>query len=156
MNGSTLWRAWLQGLRQSQRCSAFQGRALEREVCGRSTLVVIRPKGLTVCLAQPKELKVPQGWVNHCQMIPRANGLAVSGTHVTNGQTVGRLVRLRGLKPSPANLRFLGWARQTARPLALNSLRLALASINFSEGRFQQNDLKTDSAVLRRSDMGVN
>ena len=42
-----------------------------------TTLVVHRPKGLAVFLAQPKDLKVPQDWVDHCQMTPRANGLVV-------------------------------------------------------------------------------
>ena len=65
-----------------------------------TTLVVYRPKGLTVFLAQPKELKVPQGWVDHCQMIPRANGLTVRRTSVTNGQTLGPLARERGRNPA--------------------------------------------------------
>ena len=40
-----------------------------------ATSVVHRPKRLAVSLAQPKELKVSQGLVDHCQMISRANGL---------------------------------------------------------------------------------
>ena len=65
-----------------------------------TTLVVHRPKGLAVCLAQPKELKVPQGWVDHCQMILRANGLTVRPTIATNGQPFGPRVRERGLNPA--------------------------------------------------------
>ena len=55
---------------------------VERNYCLKSggAAAVHRPKGLTVFLAQPKELKVPQGWVHHCQMIPRANGLSVRRT----------------------------------------------------------------------------
>ena len=64
-----------------------------------TTLVVHRPKGLAVFLAQPKELKVPQGWVDHCQTILRANGLTVRRTSVTNGQALGPLVQ-RGLNPA--------------------------------------------------------
>ena len=65
-----------------------------------TTLVAHRPKGLTVCLAQPKELKVPQGWVDHCQMIPRANGLTVRRTSETNGQAVGPHVGERKRNPA--------------------------------------------------------
>ena len=65
-----------------------------------TTLVVHRPMRLTVFLAQPKELKVPQGWVGLCQMTPRANGLTVRRTGVTTGQAVGPLVHERGRNPA--------------------------------------------------------
>ena len=71
-------------------------------------LVIQQPKGLTVFLAQPKELKVPQGWVGHCPMIPRANGLTVRRTIVTNGQTVGPLLRENLTQPCESSILRLG------------------------------------------------
>ena len=82
------------------RKSAFREHPAKGGMISQQPLVVYRPKGLTVCLAQPKELQVLQGWVDHCQMVPRANGLTVRRTCVTNGQPFGPLVR--GRRPNPA------------------------------------------------------
>ena len=72
-----------------------------------------RTKGPAVYLAQSKELKVPQGWVFCRIMNWSTNGPAV------NCRAVGPQLQLTNPVPSPANLRFLGWAEKTIGPLVL-------------------------------------
>ena len=82
------------------RKSAFREHPAKGGMISQQPLVVYRPMGLTVCLAQPKELQVLQGWVDHCQMVPRANGLTVRRTGITNGQAVSPHIRERGRNPA--------------------------------------------------------
>ena len=77
--------------------------------------LLLRTNGPAVYLAQSQELKVPQGWVFCRIMNWRANGPAV------NCRAVGPQIQLTNPVPSPANLRFLGWAGETIGPLVLGN-----------------------------------
>ena len=50
-------------------------------------------------------------------MIPRANGLTVRRTSVTNGQAVGPYVRERGRNPAQRNFQFLRLGYENCQPL---------------------------------------